>query len=602
MKNSQTLLEFWNLRSVKETIKRAGGGLKSHPRLTDTILYRAVDSNTIMRHARETVLALAPEGFNISLSSCFNYTQNYREGTYQAKRHHSGKGINACLSLHKPPRIGVPQLVVNLHWSTQNVNLTLDFARTTPDNVVVDSKDDKAKVHADVSPVQKPGKTWRKITLPDHDWCRLAHNAVTPMTHLFVETELNLEEEEEENKLYSVRRTGTAATLINISHFEPETVQRVFNELFLLLVNPALDHVFRNPNSGKLKEHLFFIVDNGPSEAPASPLVKMWLVRLVRLLQLKSVTQKSFAEYHSKRNPVERVHAVQNGALSNEQFSSRGVHANFEVGDQRHLENMEHMAEKVRTCLSHTQYAGKPCLSLRGICKEENFVFNDEADLTTFLGKSESRKNEDVTQYRPVKNNLWKEVAVLWGLQEDCIGSYREDYQVLQNKFHEEGERTSWMDPYSTTVFNPDLTSPINNVNFTMQPIPDYVRWLNSGGELHYVPFEKMQMLKFHVVENTPAAFLPSKILEMAFKIFPHGVDHIVASISFLLGPLRMTYRGFLKNSKKKMIDHSLTTKKGSIGVTTKCTKRKAKWNFKDYVGKRASQTKEKNTIVLNDW
>lgn len=263
---------------------------------------------------------------------------------------------------------------------------------------------------------------------------------------------------------------------------------------------------------------------------------------------------------------------------------------------------MEHMAEKVRTCLSHTQYAGKPCLSLRGIGKEENFVFNDEADLTTFLGKSESRKNEDVTQYRPVKNNLWKEVAVLWGLQEDFIGSYREDYQVLQNKFHEEGERTSWMDPYSTTVFNPDLTSPINNVNFTMQPIPDYVRWLNSGGELHYVPFEKMQMLKFHVVENTPAAFLPSKILEMAFKIFPHGVDHIVASISFLLGPLRMTYRGFLKNSKKKMIDHSLTTKKGSIGVTTKCTKRKAKWNFKDYVGKRASQTKEKNTIVLNDW
>ncbi len=112
-----------------DQVDRAGGGLESHPRLTDTVLYRAVDNNTMMKHARETILALAPEGFNISLSSCFNYTQNYREGTYQAKRHHSGRGINACLSLHKPPRIGVEQLVINLHWSTQNVNEKIEEAR-----------------------------------------------------------------------------------------------------------------------------------------------------------------------------------------------------------------------------------------------------------------------------------------------------------------------------------------------------------------------------------------------------------------------------------------------------------------------------------------
>ena len=47
----------------------AGGSLESRPRLTDTVLYRAADNNTIMRHARETILALAPEDFNISLST-----------------------------------------------------------------------------------------------------------------------------------------------------------------------------------------------------------------------------------------------------------------------------------------------------------------------------------------------------------------------------------------------------------------------------------------------------------------------------------------------------------------------------------------------------
>ena len=158
--------EFPELAGILESafgegdrLDRDGGGLESHPRLTDTVLYRAADSNTIMKHARETILALAP-GFKISLSTCFNYTQNYREGMYQARRHHSGRGVNACLSLHKPPRIRVEQFVINLHWFTQNVNLTLDMAHSMPNNFLVDSKGAKAKINADVSPVQKPGKSW----------------------------------------------------------------------------------------------------------------------------------------------------------------------------------------------------------------------------------------------------------------------------------------------------------------------------------------------------------------------------------------------------------------------------------------------------------
>lgn len=43
-----------------DCVDRAGGGLESHPRLMNTMLYRAADSNTIMKQARETILALAP--------------------------------------------------------------------------------------------------------------------------------------------------------------------------------------------------------------------------------------------------------------------------------------------------------------------------------------------------------------------------------------------------------------------------------------------------------------------------------------------------------------------------------------------------------------
>ena len=96
-----------------------------------------------------------------------------------------------------------------------------------------------------------------------------------------------------------------------------------------------------------------FVVDNGRSEASASPLVRMWLVRLARLLRLKSVSQKSFAEYHSKRNPMERVHAVYDHALSNEQFSRKGVHDDYGIGDSRHHENenIQYMAGEVKQCL-----------------------------------------------------------------------------------------------------------------------------------------------------------------------------------------------------------------------------------------------------------
>jgi len=54
-----------------------------------------------------------------------------------------------------PPRTGVEKLVVNLHWSTANVNLIVDYAESK--NSVVISKDCKAIVPANITPVQKPG-------------------------------------------------------------------------------------------------------------------------------------------------------------------------------------------------------------------------------------------------------------------------------------------------------------------------------------------------------------------------------------------------------------------------------------------------------------
>ena len=158
VKNSWILPESWSLLFRSEIVlARQGGGLESSRRIYHQSLH------------------------------LFNYTQNYHEGTYQAKRHHSEWGAKDHLSLHKPPRTAVEQFAVNVHWSTQNVNLSLDFAHSLLNNFFVDSKDAQVKVHADMSPVQKPGKIWWKMTLPDHNWTRSAHNPITPMSHQFTE-------------------------------------------------------------------------------------------------------------------------------------------------------------------------------------------------------------------------------------------------------------------------------------------------------------------------------------------------------------------------------------------------------------------------------
>ena len=153
----------------RDKIEFSGGGMKCHSRLTEGTLYRAADNATTMKAARELLLASAPKDFNISLSTCYNYTVNFKSGTHAAQQHHEGKDINAAISLQPIPRIAVHQMSLNIHWTSANVNYSLDNAAANPNTHLVDSKDAKAVVLGDVRPVQLPGKSWKKTEYPDHD-------------------------------------------------------------------------------------------------------------------------------------------------------------------------------------------------------------------------------------------------------------------------------------------------------------------------------------------------------------------------------------------------------------------------------------------------
>ena len=147
------------------------------------------------------------------------------------------------MSLHKAPNTSEKVHPLNAHLTSAHVNYLVDLAAENPNDFFLDSKDAKCIV-------LKPGKTWRNFETLDHTFDQSWVNAVTPMTHLFmdikIEPKINSTSLQipQTDVAVNVTRTGKAVTLVNLLLAEPETVFRVFNELFLLMCIPSLDKFF----------------------------------------------------------------------------------------------------------------------------------------------------------------------------------------------------------------------------------------------------------------------------------------------------------------------------------------------------------------------
>ncbi|KAJ7394611.1 hypothetical protein OS493_000429 [Desmophyllum pertusum] len=480
-----------------------------------------------------------------------------RRERWKEKRHHEGRGVNACVSLHKAPDTApVKEKVINIHWTAANINYVLDLASKEPNNYCVDSRDAKQVIRANTG---HGGRTWKNIQNPDHTFDTSRTNAVTPMTHLLVETvetkrtvtlnnqpklkELFLSPSPSTDVVVHVKRTGRAVTMLNLSHYEPETIFRSVNEFLYMITLPALDACFRNPETGNIKEMLVSIVDNG-IEKPRSPLVKMLLVRLRRLLGLKVVVQMSFAEYHSKRNPVERVHAAHTKEL--EKHGPFKV-PNLHVDSVEHKKKMEEMRENVEDVLKHATFGAKYTMITKGVGDESNFVFNDMTNLHTFLSMNEDRKAKCDMEYELNKGSIiLNDLAKIWDVDTKMTGSYAEDYEILNNKYSSL-HRTAWSDKYTTVVY--DEESPPEFI--WNQPLPDYVRWYLTGGEQHYLTFEERNMLPKGTWDEMEELFLPSKVLDLIYLVHPYISEALYKELALLTWCSEDEVKTYLCNKKE---------------------------------------------------
>ena len=199
--------------------------------------------------------------------------------------------------------------------------------------------------------------------------------------------------------------------------------------MLYLLTLPALDEFFRDENTGKLKAEWVFVVDNGPAEQPSSKLVQFCLVHLLNYLRTHNIVQVSFAEYHSKRNYVEPVHAEENRVLSKHgPFRSRVLYPQATPGSKEHKSNMERMADDVRACIIEGSFGSRPLRAYRGI-KPCDYVFTDEKQLQTFFDLNEEGKiYYSPAKYAANRNDISSTLHFQWGLDENFEGEYMKDY------------------------------------------------------------------------------------------------------------------------------------------------------------------------------
>ena len=139
-----------------------------------------------------------------------------------------------------------------------------------------------------------------------------------------------------------------------------------------------------------------------------------WLSRLLKYLKLDRVSQISFAEYHSKRNFVERVHSAENEALSRTVFRSNAVHEKAEAGSKEHKENMENMAREVKECIEQAKFNQRYLEVHRGVCN--NLVFDDDHEPKRFLDLSEEEKQECNVYYKARENYVTETLSEVWGI------------------------------------------------------------------------------------------------------------------------------------------------------------------------------------------
>ena len=137
----------------------------------------------------------------------------------------------------------------------------------------------------------------------------------------------------------------------------------------------------------------------------------------------------SYAEYHSKRNPVERVHAVHTVQL--EKHGPFHFNSNLHTDTKNHEDELEKSREDIKDELNQANFGGTHNLVINGVGEEENFVFNDAENLEKFLRLNEDKKQKCEISYNANRRSkVLHELVDIWNVDPGFCTTYTEDYEI----------------------------------------------------------------------------------------------------------------------------------------------------------------------------
>ena len=157
------------------------------------------------------------------------------------------------------------QISLNVHWTSANVNYSVDEAAAYSELHLVDSKDAKAIVlgmRNQFNSQESHGKGLSKKIMIGTSLVKMLSRLLhTCVVETVVVSRPQLQPFDDDSRLITllnqmplyIKRAGKAVTILSLGYFEPNTAFRGLNDFLFLMCQPTPDKFFKNPSIGKLK-------------------------------------------------------------------------------------------------------------------------------------------------------------------------------------------------------------------------------------------------------------------------------------------------------------------------------------------------------------
>jgi hypothetical protein len=192
----------------------------------------------------------------------------------------------------------------------------------------------------------------------------------------------------------------------------------------------------------------------------------------------------------------------------------------------------------------------------------------------------QKEKQECNVYYKANKNYITKALEEVWGIDANFRGNYKEDYCRLNNDLGTQW--TSWCDKYQTTLWR-QKDNCDNCSRDVMQPLPDYVRWLKTN-EFHYLTKERNARVADTLdgrVKEMPGLFLPSRLLDILYKINPNPIEDMFVDIALLvwieIGEVKRYFKEGNEQDKRMFEQDKMRDKWKKLNYTTQTHARNCK-------------------------